>query len=142
LIRSRPAVLPLLRHLPPGQLLRFGIVGAGATLTHLTVLSAGVELLRLSPVAANALAFCSALGVSYSGQSIWVFRVAGHGQTQVRRFLVSAVGGLLANAGLMALITGPLGWHYLAGFAAVTTLVPFGTFLANKFWVFARSGSR
>lgn len=126
----------LRRRLPPGEVLRFAIVGIAATATHFAVLAAGVELAGLDPVAANGIAFASAVCVTYLGQSLWVFRVAAHSLAQLRKFLTAAIGGFLANIGLMALITDGLGLHYLVGFATVTVLVPLGTFLANKFWVF------
>lgn len=130
------AMATMRRRLPPGEVLRFAITGIAATLTHFTVLTLGVEAGGLGPVPANGLAFACAVCVTYLGQALWVFRVAGHSLVQVQKFLVSAGAGFAANIGLMALITGPLGLHYLAGFAAVTLLVPLGTFLANKFWVF------
>jgi putative flippase GtrA len=128
--------------LPAGEVLRFAVVGIAATLTHFTALTLGVEAAGLAPTPANGLAFCTAVLVTYLGQSLWVFRVSGHGLMQIQKFLVSAVTGFVSNIALMAAIVQGLGLHYYVGFAAVTTIVPFGTFLANKFWVFAQQRDR
>ncbi len=132
----------VLRRLPPGEVLRFGIVGITATLTHFVVLTLGVEAIGMDPVPANGLAFACAVCVTYLGQSFWVFQVKRHSLKQLQKFLVSAVGGFIANLLLMALITQALGLHYYVGFLAVTILVPLGTFLLNKFWVFKHDADR
>lgn len=126
----------LIQRLPRAQVMRFFVVGVTATLVHFTVLTLGVEAAGLDPVVANGLAFVCAVWVTYLGNSLWVFPVARHSFAQIRKFLLTAVGGFLANIGLMALVTDVLALHYLVGFVTVLTLVPLGTFLANKFWVF------
>lgn len=126
------------KHVPGWEIVRFAITGVLATVTHYLVLWAGVEQAGMSPVPANGLAFCTAVGVTYAGQSLWVFRVETHGWAQLRKFLVTALAGLAANMGLMALLNRGLGLDYRVAFLVILVVVPAGTFVANKYWVFAR----
>lgn len=131
-----------LRRAPSGEILRFGIVGVGATLTHLGLLRVGVEWFGASPVLANGLAFCVAVLVTYFGQSRWVFRSHGHDIARLRKFLLSVCGGLFLNVGIMALTVQVLGLNYLVGFVSGLVIIPAVTFVINKFWVFGRESGR
>lgn len=127
-----------------GEVVRFGVTGLFATLVHFLVLTTAVELLALSPVLANGLAFCVAVTVTYLGQSRWVFReaqkVSGAAAAgRLSRFGVSVVAGLLGNMGIMALATRGLGLNYRIGFLAGLVIVPVAIFVINKFWVFGGS---
>ncbi len=128
--------LGVLDLLPARQLVRFLLTGGAATLTHFAVLSLAVEWFGVPASLANGLAFCVAVGVTYAGQSFWVFQTGHHDLRQIRRFLLSAIGGFVANVGLMALIVNGVGADYRIGFAVVVVVVPLATFLVNKFWVF------
>ncbi|MFV0244799.1 MAG: GtrA family protein [Qingshengfaniella sp.] len=123
-----------------GQVIRFGITGITATLVHFLVLTGAVEILGLSPVLANGLAFSVAVSVTYLGQSRWVFHAKAVRGTaaagRLSRFAVSVLAGLAGNMGIMALATRGLGLDYRIGFAAGLILVPVATFVLNKFWVF------
>jgi putative flippase GtrA len=130
-------LLRLAQRAPSGQVLRFGVVGVAATLVHLGTLRLGVERAGIAPAVANGIAFATAVSVTYFGQALWVFRRFDHSLSRLRRFAVSVVGGLIANVGIMAFAVQLLGLHYLVGFAAALTLVPAGTFIVNKFWVFS-----
>ena len=127
-----------LSRLPSGEILRFGIVGVIATLVHFGMLRLGVEWLGIPAAPANGLAFSVAVGVTYFGQSVWVFLDPVHSFGRLRRFLLSVLGGFLANVGIMALAVQVLGLHYLVGFVAALTIVPTATFIINKFWVFRK----
>lgn len=130
-----------LARLPLGEILRFGVVGVLATLTHFAVLTLAVEAVGLPPAPSNGLAFCVAVCVTYLGQSIWVFRQTDHGGTRMAKFLLTALGGLAANVGIMALAVDVLGLDYRVGFVTGLVLVPAGTYLVNKFWVFTHPGN-
>jgi len=129
----------LQKYWPGWEIVRFGITGVLATATHYLVLSTLVELAGVSPTLANGAAFCVAVGVTYAGQSLWVFKVRSHGLMQVQKFLLTAMGGLLANMGLMALLNRGIGMDYRIAFVIILFVVPLGTYLINKFWVFAEA---
>jgi len=116
------------------EVVRFGVVGGMATLTHFIVLNGTARLFGV--VLANGVAFCCAVWVTYFGQSIWVFKQPPLDFSRMRKFMVSAVGGLILNIGLMAFFSELLGWHYNLVFVCSLFLVPFVLFFVNKFWVF------
>lgn len=128
----------LFKRLPKGEILRFGVVGILATLTHFGVLTLSVETVHLPAAISNGLAFCVAVIVTYLGQSYWVFSNPDHNLVRIRKFLMTALGGLLANIALMWGIVNGLGLDYRIGFATALILVPAATFVINKYWVFAR----
>ena len=128
--------------LPAGEVLRFGVVGVTATLVHFLVLNAGVQLLGLDPVVANGIAFSVAVFVTYTGQSLWVFRQPLHAPGRLQKFAASALGGLVANMALMALFSDLLGLHYNIAFALCLVIVPGCQFVVNKLWVFGHTGAR
>lgn len=114
----------------------------GASLVHFLLLNAGVRLVGIPPAPANGVAFLAAVNVTYFGQSLWVFRRPGLCFTRIRRFGMSATGGLVANVALMALFVDGLGWNYNLAFAFLLLIVPAVLFCVNKCWVFrSESGS-
>ena len=124
--------------LPVDEILRFGVIGVLTTLVHLGVLTAGVEQAGVSPVLMNGIAFCLAVGVTYFGQSIWVFRNRERSTAQFMRFGVSVLAGLFGNMAIMAVAVKLLHQHYAIGFTAALIIVPAATFVLNKFWVFGK----
>lgn len=124
------------------EILRFGIVGVAATLTHFLVLTLGVERLGLDPAIANGMAFCVALLVTFFGQSLWVFRGhAGINAATLAKFGVSLLAGLAGNMAIMAICTRVLGLPYQVGFLAGLVIIPAASYVLNKFWVFRRHGA-
>ena len=65
------------------QPIRFAIIGAAATATHLVV-GLGAIAAGVPPLAANPVAFAVAFGVSFAGHRVWTFANAG---APVRRAL-------------------------------------------------------
>lgn len=128
--------------LPVGEVLRFGVVGICATLVHFATLTLAVEAAGVPAALANGLAFCTAVGVTYLGQSYWVFRAPDHSLVRMQKFLLTAVGGLLANVAVMGLVVNGLGLHYRVGFVTALVLVPAATFVVNKLWVFRAEAPR
>ena len=120
------------------ELLRFAVVGVAATLVHFTVLTIGVELFGIPSVPMNGLAFCTAVFVTYFGQSLWVFRRPDISVARFFRFGTSIIGGLLGNVGMMALAVEILSLPYQIGFVLSVAVVSCATFLLNKFWVFGK----
>lgn len=119
------------------EILRFGIVGITATATHFLLLGAGVDLLHLPPVPVNAIAFSMAAFITFFGQLLWVF--PGHdglNRARVTKFLASLLAGMAGNTAIMAISTHGLGLPYQVGFLISLVLVPAGSFLLNKLWVF------
>jgi len=55
-------------------LARFGLVGVGATATHMLVAAALITHLKLNPFVANSAAFIVAFFISFLGHYFWSFQ--------------------------------------------------------------------
>ena len=77
------------------RIIRFGMVGVAATLTHIAVANAVLALLIGSAYVASAVGFAVAFVVSYLGHYHFTFAKNGrHGQSLPRFFLVALTGFL------------------------------------------------
>lgn len=115
------------------QILKFGLVGASATATHM--LTAGL-IYRLAPslypFVINVGAFCVALIVSFVGHSRFTFQTDG----SIGRFLVAALAGLATNNMVLGLLLWS-GAPPLQSIWVATLAAPLVVYLISKFWVFA-----
>lgn len=121
------------------RLLRFALVGALGTAAHYALLVALVEGAGAEPVVGSVAGFVLGALVNYGLNRALVFRSArAHGEALPRFFAVAGV-GLLWNAGLMRLLTGTVGLHYLPAQVLTTVLLLFWHYGANALWTFGRS---
>lgn len=118
------------------QILRFGMVGAAASLTYL-ISSIGLLGLGFAPIAVNLAAFAISLTLSYLGQYYFTYRAAGAHRMLSARYGVS-------TAMLIAVCTA-LHWGLLRlsldprlASLAVTVTYPVLSFLLNHGWVYSR----
>jgi dolichol-phosphate mannosyltransferase len=140
--------LLLERALPPrvgrhaGRFLRFGLVGGSGVLVNNAVLLALVEGLRVPPVAAAAVATECAIVSNFLLNDRWTFADARRAASRswARRFAsynLLTLGGLVLSVGVLALLHGVAGMHYLlangVGIAA-GTLWNYGS---NHQWTWA-----
>jgi putative flippase GtrA len=119
---------------PLKQISRFGVVGLVATAVHVGV---GLGLHGGGGIPAfwaNIVAFCTALGVSYFGQTRITFPEATAGRAAFARFASIAVSGLALNQIIVWLVTSAFGGPYWLALAIIIATVPAATFLALKFW--------
>jgi putative flippase GtrA len=120
------------------QISRFGFVGVLATGVHVGVGLGLNKLAGMSPLAANLIAFCCALGVSFFGQTRLTFpdRVADGGA--FLRFAVVAVSGLCLNQIIVWLVTSVFAGSYELALGIIIFTVPAVTFVLLKFWALRR----
>ncbi len=122
------------------QVLRFAVVGMGATLTHAAVFWLGFALGGLHHVPANILAFLVAFEVSYFGHRRWSF--AGGRRETGRRWRLLAVS--LLGLGLN-LAWGALAFELWGGMALFLALqigvTPGLVFVLSRLWVFKAGGA-
>lgn len=118
------------------QILRFGMIGAAASLTYL-ISSIGLLGLGFAPIAVNLAAFAISLTLSYFGQYYFTYRAADAHRTLSARYGVS-------TAILIAVCTA-LHWGLLRlsldprlASLAVTVTYPVLSFLLNHGWVYSR----
>ncbi len=121
-------------------ILRFGVSGGLATVTHVLVFVALVEWLAARPVLAAAPAFVVALFVSYGMNYHWTFSASGLHRILLPRFVAVALLGLALNLGITYVVVDVT--HYWYGYALllIALLVPLITFLLSKYWVFNEQG--
>jgi putative flippase GtrA len=126
----------LLLGLPMRKIIKFGVVGLGATAVHAIVFLVLVDLLGLDPVPSTVAGFVVAFFFSYFTNHAWTFGLEGDHGRFITRYGVVAVTGAGLNASLMHLTTHILGWHHHVGLAAVLTAVALFSLLSNFLWSF------
>ena len=121
------------------QFLFFGLVGASSTAVHYLVALALSQIIPLWT--ANPLGFACAFFVSYFGHSYLTFRlekVQRSHKERIPRFALVAFSGFCLTQGIIIALshyTHLPNWLILA---VALGVVPVLTFIAAKFWVFAR----
>ncbi len=125
------------------QYARFGGVGLCSTATHVGVFSGLIELLAVTPVISNLVAFCVAVVVSFVGHFHWTFPGdAGQGRPARAAFLrfgATAIFGLALNTLIVYLVDRVFGLPYLYAILGMVILVPPIVFVIAKFWAFRGS---
>lgn len=111
---------------------RFLIVGGVATAVHMLAAALVFAIYPgPSPYAANIIAFAVAFLVSFYGHRHITFQTRG----SMRRFLLVAIGGFVANNAILAgLLT--FGVDGLVAVIIATACVPVLTYLASSLWAF------
>lgn len=115
----------------------FLLVGASAALTHLGVFALVQE--RMWPELANALGFCVAFSVSFSGHRYLSFTDARTSvATSLGRFAVTAVAGFVSNELIFVLLLRVLKMPALLSLLVALVFAAGQTFLLSRFWAFRR----
>jgi len=122
------------------QFLTFGLVGIAASITHVAVALTLIRQAGIDVMAANALAFCVVVLVSYAGNHAWTFRADGRHGVHFPRFLNTSLAGLALIQAIVFIATRQFGLCYLAAVLIVIALVPLLTFAASKLWAIAGAG--
>ncbi|MEM8597692.1 MAG: GtrA family protein [Pseudomonadota bacterium] len=120
------------------RVLRFGIIGVAATLTHVAVLVLLVETGATSPTYANVLGWIAAVPVSYFGHYFFTFAArSAHGATFARFMLLS--GTSLAVSQGVVMVTQALGGPYQVAALIFVVAVPAANFVLMQVLVFIGS---
>lgn len=119
-----------------GEMVRFGLVGLGATAVHLGVAWIAYRLAGVPPYWANGIAFSIAFGVSYLGHSSWTFGRRGAHARSLPRFLIIALIGYALSNVLIWLIVTELGRPFEIALLGILFVVPASTWLMARFWAF------
>jgi dolichol-phosphate mannosyltransferase len=141
--------LLLQRTLPPrvsrhaGRFLRFGVVGGSGVLVNNAVLLALVEGLHLPPVAAAVVATECAIVSNFLLNDRWTFADVRHSSARSwpRRFAsynLLTLGGLVLSVGVLALLHGVAGVHYLLANVAGIAVGTLWNYGSNHQWTWGR----
>ncbi len=118
------------------KLVRFGLVGGGATATHFLVALGLAELAGLPLHVANCMGFATAFGVSVLGHHYWTFQSSHSLWRTLPRFGAVAVTGFVAsNVFLTATIVLGLG-NDTVKIAIAALIVPALSYVLSRFWAF------
>ncbi|MDE2421207.1 MAG: GtrA family protein [Gammaproteobacteria bacterium] len=125
-----------------GQLMRFGIIGVLAALTHYAI---AITLTHrgMLPAWANLIAFVTAFWVSYFGHRYFSFDAGdvSHQQT-LPRFILVAVLGFILNESLLLLMLHFTSITIALGLPFIIILTAIFTFILSRQFAFDTSNSR
>lgn len=115
---------------------RFFIVGAAATLIHISVATLSISQFDLPVFRANLLAFLVAFMFAFSGHFIWTFRSQSHlARSLFRYFTISISAFALNNLVLLTLVnTGVL--SDIVSVILAAAVIPLISFTASRLWGF------
>lgn len=115
---------------------RFFIVGAAATLIHISVAALSISQFNLPVFRANLLAFLVAFMFAFSGHFIWTFRSQSHlARSLFRYFTISISAFALNNLVLLTLVnTGVL--SDIVSVILAAAVIPLISFTASRLWGF------
>lgn len=128
--------IPLFRHAPTRQFIKFAIVGVANTALDIGLFTL-LHAWGLHYLLANVFAFSAGVINSYYWNRRWTFRSrqAKWGSEMIKFFTVSGIG--FAGNELLLLLLVELGhWLPLAAKLIVTIVIFFWNYLANRLWTF------
>jgi putative flippase GtrA len=118
------------------KFIRYGIVGAFGTVTHVGLLALLVEVLSLPPVVSSSAAFVVVVIISYCLNYKWTFRAKSKHTTALFRYTTVSLVGFSLNLGIMYLIVDVLHLWYLIGQMISIIVIPISNFFLNSKWAF------
>ena len=119
--------------------IRFALVGCAATAVHIFVLWTLLSNTLLPVLIANAIAFLSAFGFSFTGNYLWTFGAPGAPSQALQRFFLVSICAFILNSLLLAIAL-KLGWSSEPTAAiSVALVMPIITFFCGRLWAFNSS---
>lgn len=119
------------------HLVRFLLVGGGATALQFILMMMLVSLFDVQPVVGSVVGFTVSALVNYQLNRIYTFNSNLPHSTALPRFAIVAGVGLLINAALMFALVNMMHVFYLHAQVFVTAFVLAWNFGVNKYWTFA-----
>nr|WP_321440049.1 GtrA family protein [uncultured Hyphomonas sp.] len=119
------------------RIMRFGIVGVAATLTHALVLWLAVEFGGIRPTFATLLGFFTAFCVSYLGHYNFTFRSSEPHSKALPAFAFAAGTGAILNALIFSIMTDVFSAPYWHAFAVTIVMVPPVVYILSRSLAFA-----
>ena len=114
----------------------FAVVGIVATAAHLTAALTARDLVGMPPLAANLCGYACAVSISYLGNARLTFRTRAADAGQAARFLVTSLGVLAFNQGLVWVLVDRVGWPFHWAMGPVVVGSPVLSFAISRIWAF------
>lgn len=121
----------------PRQFSIFLVIGGLCTGLHYAILIALIQLVSVDPVWASAIGFCLSAVLNYLLNRRLTFGSSRAHAVAAPRFAGVATSGLAINTGVLALVNGVMGWHYLVAQLLATGATLVWNFGLHKLWTFA-----
>jgi putative flippase GtrA len=119
------------------RIIRFGLIGACATLAYVLVSIIANESLRIAPMPTCIIAQGASFAISYFGHTVYSFRVKSDHSLFLWRFvLITGLTFVLATTTTW-LIADVWRLSSRIAVAAVAVLIPLVSYFCNRYWVFA-----
>ena len=118
------------------EIMRFGIVGVGATLTHLGVAFLLSHYTDIPLIVINIIAFLVAFGISFTGHYHWTFKSTGPKRESLIRFFIVGISGLAASEAILAML---IHFDVSTDFVKLMIsifIIPVVTYFVSKTWAF------
>lgn len=115
---------------------RFGVVGLSATAVHITIVWLLLEKTVFIPIAANALAFLFAFGISFAGNYVWTFRSPGSPRRAMLRFFIISVCAFTLNSLFLVFLMYKGWFSSVISVVISASVVPVISFSASRIWGF------
>ena len=123
------------------RLLRFGVVGVAATVTHYAIALSLVALAGLPAQVAHIAGFLGAAPVSFFGHYHWTFGSrAGYGRAALR-FVAIALGAFLISMALLEALERLTAWRAAASLFVSVLVIPIASYVLNRVFVFRAPGT-
>jgi putative flippase GtrA len=116
---------------------RFGLIGATATMIHVSMVWVLVAKTNAPVLLANLIAFALAFGVSFYGNYVWTFGRPGKPRRALARFVIIALLAFAANNALLALMLTFAWFSPSASAVSAAAVVPVVSFFGSRFWSFS-----
>jgi putative flippase GtrA len=119
---------------------KFGGVGLAATAAHVTIFSVLIEFWNITPMKANAIAFCMAFWISFFGHFYWTFAGGEDARRSLGnagiRFVFVALTGFALNSLVVYVVDHVLRLPYVYAILGMIFIVPLVLFLMSRYWAF------
>ena len=118
------------------KFIRYGIVGAIGTITHITLLLVLVEVFLFNPIVGSSIAFIAVVVISYCLNYSWTFKAKNNHLTALTRYIAVCLIGFGLNAGIMFVVVDIFQLWYLLGQIVSIVVIPISNFILNSRWAF------
>lgn len=120
----------------PKKFIKYAVVGAIGTFTHLSILGFLVEVLHFSPIVSTTIGFIITVIISYYLNYRWTFNSTSKHTVTLPRYTAVSLIGFCLNTGIMFLTVNVFHLWYVIGQTIAVIMIPLSNFFLNSHWSF------